>query len=1328
MIGKKINKLTGLAAGIFLCLLPFAVSVECGAAAGDNRWYFSHFTSSYSGLSFNNVTAVSQDSNGFIWISTEDGLNRFDGISFERYYKEQLGVNTDFITSLCPDSEGNMWIGTDDGVTFYSHKDDCFFPVDKVSDKGTKISGKVTQISIDRDGTVWMSVNGLGLFSYYTATGELRNWFTENGHTVLPANIRSFYIDGNGEFWLALYFLDLWHSGASLESIEPVRLEGWKSNDDIMAIVRNPSDNSVYLAAWQNGLCSADLRKGTFRTVIENRIGFRPTDLAIDRDKGIWLSTTGGLFRYDSFSGTVERFGSSPEDKFSLADENATAVFVDRSNGLWVGTLSSGLNYSAEYQRNFDKYYLADNENLKGCYVMDMSDDHKGRIWLASEKKGLLYLDTSTGLVHRYRSSTLPESIFSICCDADGVWLGSWSGIFKLDPQSGRITAYTRGLGNNRQRDNKIYKLFKTSSDEILVGTTLGMLEYDSVSDTFAPVDGFEGVFVTGMVESLDGNLWVSSYANGIYKYSLKDNTILAHYDYDAQGSRHLPANKIMSVYLDEDGDLWAGSYGGGIMRYDRDRDAFETFDDSVLKNNRIAFSLIRDEDGRVWAATSKGLVSFEYPLEDIRYYTVNDGLLDEIVDGHTAIRASDGTMFFSSHNGVISFNPRRFHTDNRIPPIMLTDFFIGGNVVKPGAGSPISTNINETQSIVLTHRQNSFGFSMVLLGFSSPASNRCFYRLEGYDKDWNHLDGKSFHYSNVPAGKYTLQIRGIDGNGLWNDSHPPVQIVVKEVFYKSTLAYIFYVLFTLGLVWGIVRYASTSAVKQERKRSEKAKRQREEELFHEKMNFFSSIIHEIKTPLTLIRTPLDNIMAAGGLEGETLKDLEVIGNSTDYLDKLVKELLDFIRIEEHGWVLEYKQVDIIEKIGFLYYNFKETARSKNLRMSFEHSEDRIVINVDEASLLKMLNNLIHNAVKYAETFIDIKVSLKDGFVEVSFVNDGPAIPAERREEIFKPFIQYSAERQPYSQSFGIGLPLARTLAQMHGGSLTLEGGEYTDFLLRLPVGTVTEEAPEPVAEALPAVENDGRLTVLVVEDNVELADYLVRKLNAEYSAVTVPSAEKALELLERKDVDIILSDIALQGMSGIELCSKVTSELNSSHIPVVMLSALSSSDIKVKCMEAGASLYIEKPFSLDYLLGSLRVIAGKRESFRNAHLSGKSAVDPDEFAITNTDSKFLKSMEKAIMDNLNDPEFGLEQLAEAMIVSRSTLIRKVKGLLNVTPNEYIKVVRLNVAATMLSNGADRINDVCYAVGFNTPSYFAKCFKKQFGRLPADYMKEHRGE
>ena len=1325
MIVRIINKLAKRAAGILLCLLPFAVSFE-SAAAVEDRWYFTHFTSSDSGLSFNNVHAVSQDSNGFIWIATEDGLNRFDGISFERYYKEDLGVNTDFITTLCPDLEGNMWVGTDDGVTFYSHREDRFIPLDKISDKGTSVSGKVTQISIDRNRTVWMSVNGLGLFSYYPGIRQLKNWFTENGRTVLPANIRSFYIDSNGEFWFALYFSDLWHSDESLSGIEQVKLDGWKSNDDIMAIARNPEDNSVYLAAWRNGLCSADLRKGTFSTVIGNSTGFRPTGLTIDRDKGIWLSTTGGLFRYDSVTGAVKRFGSSPEDKFSLADENATAVFIDRANGLWVGTMSSGLNYSAEFQRNFDKYYLADNEPLNGCYVMDLADDRKGRIWLATEKKGLLYLDTATGLVHRYRSASLPESIFSVCYDSGKVWLGSLSGIYKLDTKTGKVSTYTRSLRNNLQRDNKTHKLFKTSSDRILAGTTLGMLEYDSSSDSFIPVDGFEGVYVTGMAESLDGNLWVSSYADGIYKYSLGEGRVLSHYDYEGSEGKHLTANKIMSVFIDRDDNLWACSYGGGIMRYDRDRDTFETFDDSVLRNNRIAFSLIRDEGGRIWAATSKGLVSFEYPLDDIRYYTVYDGLLDEIVDGHTAIRTSDGTMYFSSHNGVISFNPRRFHTDNRLPPIMLTDFYIDGEIVKPETGGPISSNINETETIVLTHRQNSFGFSMVLLGFSSPASNRCFYKLEGYDKDWNLLYGKSFHYSNIPAGKYRLHVKGIDSNGLWNDTHHSTQIIVKEVFYKTTLAYIFYALLLIGSVWGIVRYASSAAVKKERKRSEKAKRQREEELFHEKMSFFSSIIHEIKTPLTLIRTPLDNIMAAGNLDPETRKDLEVIGNSTDYLDKLVKELLDFVRIEERGWVLEYKQVDIIERIGFLYYNFKETARSRNLRMSFTHSEDKIVIRVDEASLLKMLNNLMHNAVKYAETFIDIKAERKGGFVEVSFINDGPAIPPERREEIFKPFIQYSSERQPYSQSFGIGLPLARTLAQMHGGSLTLEEGEHTEFILRLPVGTVSETSQTTEPEETQASENDGRLTVLIVEDNLDLAGYLARKLGAEYSVLTVPSAEKALGLLANRDVDIILSDIALQGMSGIELCSKVTSDLNSSHIPVVMLSALSSSDVKVKCMEAGASLYIEKPFSLDYLMGSLKVIAAKRTAFRDAHLSGKSTVDPNEFAITSADTRFLKSMEKAIADNLNDPDFGLEQLAEAMVVSRSTLIRKVKGLLNVTPNEYIKVTRLNAAATMLANGADRINDVCYAVGFNTPSYFAKCFKKQFGRLPADYMKESR--
>ena len=1323
MPGKRIGRI--------LAAVSFATISLISAAADDSSWYFTHFTSANSGLSFNNANAITQDSNGFIWISTEDGLNRFDGTGFVTYYRERLGVSTDFITALCPDSEGNVWIGTDAGATFYSYRDDAFIPLDNVSDQGTSIDTKVTQISIDGSGTVWLSANGHGLFSYDRTTGTLKNYFSENGRSTLPANIRSFLIDSGGEFWFSLYFADLWHSDSSLKHIEKVHLDGWKSNDDIMSMAQSPVDNTVYLAAWQNGLCQADLRKGTIRTLIGNNAGFRPTDLRIDNEKGVWLATTGGLYRYDTVSGIVRRFSHDIGNKFSLADDSVKAVFIDRSNGLWAATLSSGINWSAEFQRNFSRYYEADGESLAGCYVIDMAVDDDGRLWAATEKKGLLRMGDD-GRLHRYVSDSLPQSVFSICCDDSFLWLGSWAGMFRLDIRTGRVSKYDRGLAVGL-KDNKIHKIFKTSSDEILAGTTLGMMRYDKAGDRFLPLPVFSGMYVTDIAEALDGTLWVASYADGISNYSLREDRILKHYDYREEGNRHLPADKIMSVFIDRDGTLWAGAYGGGILRYDRESDSFVTFDESELKNNRIAFSMVRDEDGRMWVATSKGLTSFSIPFGDVRYYTVNDGLLDEIIDGHTAVRTPDGNVWFSSHNGIVSFNPRLFHTDGKVPPVMLTGLYIDGKRTEPGKGSPIGVNVNEVRKMTLSHRQNTFGFSMSLLGFSSPAANALYYTLDGYEKVWHHLEGGStFIYQNVPAGKYWLRVKGIDGNGIWNDTHPPLEITVKAVFYKTAAAYLIYAILAVLLVALLTRYSSRAAVRRERERAEKAKRVREEELFHEKMDFFSNIIHEIKTPLTLIKTPLQNIIATGGLSGEVEEDLGVISNSTDYLDKLVKELLEFVRIEEHGWVMTYSSVDIIEKISFLYFNFKDSARDRNLNMTFVHPDAPVMINADEAALLKILNNLLSNAMKYAETFLSVEVSdAGDGYVTVTFRNDGPRIPDERRDEIFKPFIQFSGERSPYSQSFGIGLPLARTLAEMHGGTLTLEDGEYTDFVLRLPKGDAQVEACDEDVDAVPsradaddAAHDSSRLSILVVEDNAELAAYMVRKLSAEYNAVSVPSAEQALEILAGGNVDVILSDIALQGMSGIELCGKVSSNISYSHIPVIILSALSSSGVKVKCMEAGACLYIEKPFSLEYLIESIRVIAKKRESLRNAHFSRNFVSDVGEYAITNSDAVFLERIDKAVADNISDTEFGPDELAEAALVSRSTLVRKMKSLLNTTPNDYIKIHRLNVAASMLKNGATRINDVCYAVGFNTPSYFAKCFKKQFGVLPADFMKK----
>ncbi len=718
-------------AGVF-CLLTTVCFNAAGGAAAD-RYYFSHI-GTRDGLAFNTVNAIAQDSRGFMWFATEDGLSRYDGSRFKNFHREELGTGSDFITTLCPDGEGNLWIGSDKGATRYDYLRDRFIPIDGTSDKGTVLNSKVTHICIDGGGVVWLSANGLGLFSYDPSDGRLKNYFCEDGRTTLPVNIRSFVIDGNGEFWFSLYFADLWHSDGGLSGMEKVEIAGWTGQDDIMSMDR--TNGKLLLASWKNGLCEYDFRRGTLKRLIPYVPGRRPKGMHFDREgRKIWMATTGGLCIYDLSSGEQGCLHSDEKDRFALAGNNVTSVFVDRSNGLWAGTLSSGLNCAMERHKNFRKYYMVGDESLSGSFIMDMTQDDGGRIWVASENKGLMYMDGKDGGLRRFRSS-LPSNIRSICCDGDRLWVGAWGGVYSLNLRSGEIRAYNRDIRDNAHR------LFRTSSGEMLLGYPLGMMSYNRAQDRFEPILAFDGMYVTGIAESYSGDLWVATYADGVCRYSPESGKIEARYGFGETGRRHIPVDKFITVYEDSGGGLWVGSYGEGFLRYDRNTDSFVRFGEEETLKHRIAFSLLEDRDGRMWVATDKGIVSFEYPAGSFRYFSGEDGLLDDVIEGHTALLSSDGDIYFASNNGIVGFSPESLRAEASTPSAVLTDFTICDGTVIPGEGSPLKVNINETEEIVLKHSQNSFGVSVSIPGDGSPAGGECRYMLEGYDKGWQNLSG----------------------------------------------------------------------------------------------------------------------------------------------------------------------------------------------------------------------------------------------------------------------------------------------------------------------------------------------------------------------------------------------------------------------------------------------------------------------------------------------------------------------------------------------------------------------------------------------------------
>lgn len=1305
-----------------------------GAADMATKLYFTHFTSANSGLPYDVVNEITEDKQGFIWLGTSSGLSRFDGTNFRNYTKEDFGLNSAWVTSLCTDEESNLWVGTDRGLAFYDLSMDSFEPFVRQSDIATVITNKVNVICKGPDGVLWISVNNQGLFSYDPVSERFTNYFFENGKQTLPVNIRTLYVDSDNGLWISLYnhelyYVDAGHKLKTLTDGEAVSYD-YFSNDDVIAIQTIPGEsNTVYVASVAKGLCRLDAASGAVEVLIPSSLGFSPEDLFIDRQRRVWMATADGIYIYDITTDTSDRLIENKRDRFALSDSHAFAVYLDSSDGLWIGTNVGGVNYSSAVQHDFEKYYSIRGTSLDDCLVRGFADDGAGHIWITTEKQGLLLYDAQRRTLEQVVNPLLPTTMFAVCYDGGMLWLGTRNGLYRLDTRTGTVKVYETLSPSSQMLDRRVYTIFRTSSGSVLVGTTIGLLRYDRDVDTFDPVRGFEGIFVTGMDEDDEGTLWVSTYADGLMSYDMRERKVSGHYASESDNPSSLPTNKLFSVCTDSRGGVWVTSFNGGFCRLDKTREHFDIYDmaHSNMLHTNIYFKIMEDEQGVMWVGSDKGLLSLDPETGSIRKFSIYEGLLNDDFK-NCGVRTADGDLYFGSRNGFIRFNPRRFIADTGTMTMTITGMTIHDRHVVPSTerGSVLGRNVNETSHIHLSPKQNSFGFEFAILGSSLPGQGTILCRLEGYDNDWRSVESdNTISYYNVPAGTYTLKVKGMSEDGMKEVTHADVQVVIAQRFYKSTPAILFYLLALSGLIFGLIAGMYRRALNREKRKHEEYKRRREEEEFQEKLSFFSGVVHEIKTPLTIIHAPLQNIMVSGNLDQSNRENIEVINNGAKYLDNLVRELLDFVRIEKDGYKLNLKRFDIAERIGFLRFNFAETAKDRNLNFSYTSDHDHIHIDADETAINKVLNNLLHNAVKYAESEIEVRAEVAGSQVIVSISNDGPLITPEQREEIFKPFVKYgNGVPETERSSFGIGLALARTLTTMHGGTLILDDDESrTRFILTLPV----VESPANESASIPdePAEDEARPLLLVVEDNERLSSYLKRNLDAAgYRVLAAPSAEVATELLKSYDIEIIVTDIALPGMNGIELCRSVTSNFDMSHIPVVVVSAISSTDTKIECMKAGASIYIEKPFSIDYLGACIERLIENRASLIKAYRDSSEATpDSDKFNLQDADKDFLQRLDELIMQNIKNVDFSNKQIEEALFLSRSTLIRKVRALLETTPNDYLRYKRLSVAARLLSQHKCRISEVCYAVGFQSPSYFAKCFKEQFGVLPTEYQK-----
>ncbi len=1317
----------------------------------DEHYYFKNL-SVQNGLSQNTVDAILQDKKGFMWFGTKDGLNRYDGLTFRKYkYDERCpeSIGNNFIKVLYEDVEGNIWIGTDVGLYIYYPEKDSFHHLTELSIENTRIEHAVTEISGDNQGAVWIAVEAQGMFCYDLKKKELRN-YTLKGFPFITTNVNSFVFDNSGTLWIGCYGNGLFYSKDCLKTLHPytspVDNKEFYANDVVTTIVKG-AYNCLYVGSVKGGAKELNLTSNKLQDLLsvdENGESVFCRELLVASDSELWIGAESGLYIYNLRTGKYEHLRSSFYDHYSLSDNAIYSLYKDREGGIWIGSYFGGVNYYPRLYRYFEKYYPKGTNNaLQGRRVREFCQDNQGILWIGTEDGGLNRFNPKTKTFSFFTPSNAFTNIHGLCLVGDNLWVGTFSkGVRIIDTRTGTIVKTYQKTDSPRSLiDNSVFAICYTTTGDIYLGTLFGLLRYNKQSDDFDQMPELSGRFVYDIKEDSEGNLWLATYANGAYCYNVNKKK-WTNYLHDNNNPKSLPYDKVLSIFEDSHRRIWLTTQGGGFCQFHPESETFTCYDSSDGLPNDVVYQIMEDKEGLLWLTTNNGLVCFQPVTGTMKVFTTANGLLGDQFNYRSSCKTEDGTIYFGSIDGFIAFNPKNF-SENKYPPtIAITDFFLFGKEVHTGdLSSPLEKSITFSDRLVLQPNQNSFSLRVAALDFQAPRMNRIMYKLEGFDTDWLTVgESPILTYSNLRYGNYTFRAKVSNSDGVWNEKEISLNIRILPPFYLTVWAYCVYILLFMGCSLYVVLYFRRRSSEKHRRQMEKFEQEKEREVYHAKIDFFTNVAHEIRTPLTLIKGPLENIILkkAKAVDAETREDLNVMKQNTERLLNLTNQLLDFRKTETQGFRLNFAKCNITEVLKETHIRFTSLAKQKELGFLLNVPEQDFYAHINREAFTKIISNLLNNGVKYAEQYVHVSLELgseESNVFCIRTINDGVIIPYEMREEIFKPFVRFEGrEDGKVITGTGIGLALARSLAELHQGTLVMGGEENANtFCLTLPIVqdttiTLTPEIEIDIVSEVPVWQGgktDNRPTVLVVEDNPDMLSFVVRRLSKDYTILTATNGAEALQVLDDNYVNLVISDVVMPVMDGFELCKTIKSSLNYSHIPIILLTAKTNIQSKIEGMELGADAYIEKPFSVEYLQVCASNLIQNREKLRQS-FAQSPFVAANTMALTKADEEFIKKLNEVIQLNLNNPEFSMDDMADNLNMSRSNFYRKIKGVLDLSPNEFLRLERLKKAAQLLKEGENRVNEICYMVGFNSPSYFAKCFQKQFGVLPKDFEEKFR--
>ncbi len=1314
-------------------------------------------------LMHNVINAIYEDSRGILWIGTLNGLHRYDRSKdcFVRIVHEPDDPNSlvdNRIRCILEDYTGSLWIGTEGGLCCYDPSTDQFqnfFPVP--NDSGSLSDYIVHDLFEDSRKQLWIATEegGINRFNRRTGTFSSYRHLSVDPNKNITSAVMTICEDQWGTLWIGTWGDGLQRFDVNTNQFTRVSLttDGSEScTSDIITNLLIDESGRLWICSYDAGLFFlSQIPRDNIVTGAGDfqHYQYDPHDATgiqsnaiwavyVDRTGVVWVGNdNGGINKCDTKQSHISHYQSKIAAANSLSNDHVTSFFEDDSGIIWIGTRFGGLNRFDPQADRFRIYRHDPNQiNSPASDAILCLSGGEDNLWIGTDGSGLDRLNTKAGQFEHFRhedndQSTLGENVvLSFCRDKSGkLWIGTWGGgLSCLNPDERSFTTYPVDRTNDRQN------------------------------------------VVTSIIEAPAGGLWLGTYGKGLVFFDPVREE-MTYFSNDESDSLSLGHDNINTLLIDKHGILWIGTMGAGLnyltdYHPDSGVTRFGKYDqDDGLPDNIIEF-IIEDDNGYLWLGTNHGIARLDPENGRIQNFDRYDGFGQDIFYHESVLRTRNGLLYFGGIHGFNVFHPSKISYNPYIPPVVVTQFQISNEPIGPKSigKKVLNKSIVIADNLRLSYKDNVFSFEFAALDYSSPGKNQYAYMMEGFDKNWRYTDAdrRFASYTNLPHGNYKFRVIASNNHGLWNDAGAAIDITITPPFWKTRWMMTIY----LALILGAILLIRKAVQMRERFRTQVEMKRLEAEKVHEidqlKLRFFTHISHEFRTPLTLIIGPIERMLQLGEQMNQYKRDIynRLVLQNARRLLRLVNQLMDARKLDTGSMKLEIQEKEFVSFTKAIISAFQHRAEQKRIRISFDTALETFRFAFDPDKIEKVLYNIISNAVKFTEPEGEIEILLflsdKQGkhhveteashrFICTQVKDTGIGIDSENIDHIFDPFYQakQSAIRKPHGT--GIGLSISKDFVEMHSGTIRAESqkGQGTTITFTLPeihqpdetaIDNSSPAAPdqdeenadlltEDFAEASCDVsvqdllnKNQDKPLILTIEDDKDLRQYLVLEIEDSYSVIQAQDGLSGYELAVDRIPDLIICDVMMPVMDGYEFCQRCKNDQRTSHIPIILLTAQTSEEKQKDGLLAGADDYITKPFNPDLLKLRIENLLNVRRKMRE-RFGRIIGLNPQEIPITSPDEQFLQKIIEAVEQYLSDTDFSVDDLSYHIGLSRAQLYRKMQAVINQTPSDFIRTYRLQRAMQLLAKGHTP-SQVCYQTGFRDPSYFSKCFRKQFGKTP----------